>query len=62
MRSTSSASAGRAPRAFASGIVDIPAFCDQTEEPAPIPESRLDRVVGQIVQGEISIRKIIYRD
>jgi len=40
-------------RAFAGGVVHLPTFRDQTEESAPVAESRLDRIVRQIMQPEV---------
>ena len=39
--------------AFASGIVHVPAFSNQTEEATPITKGRLDRVMRQIMQREM---------
>jgi hypothetical protein len=43
----------RTARAFAGGVLYLPPFGDQAEEPAPIPKRRLDRVMREIMQSEM---------
>src|ERR1019366_8549960 len=43
----------RTARAFTGGILPLPPFGDQAEEPAPVTKRRLDRVMRQIVQREM---------
>jgi len=42
----------RPPRALARGVHDVPSLGDQPVEPAPEAQLGLDRIVGEIVQGE----------